>query len=180
MTRKVRTSKGEAEIFHEGDLAAAERRQRAVDATYPDSRARAESTTGATRPRKIEGALLADICERIAAGTPRLHACSLSGVSRSAFYEAIEKREEVRDAVERAEALSAEVMRREAITALDPTTAKVRLWLLERLHPRLYAPAPQKVETSGPEGAPQKHEIVVTIEQATEGARGSSDGSEEA
>jgi hypothetical protein len=118
------------------------------------------------------------ICERLREGTPINHACALEGVPRRSFYDLMEASEESRLAVDAARAYGAEQYRRDLVDIVttggksERSNGNVLLHLMERLYPDEYRPAPQRVENSGPDGGAQRHEVAVTIEQASAGARG--------
>ena len=116
-----------------------------------------------------------EIAEALAAllvdGTPISHACHIEGVPESTYH--LWKTEDPGFArvVLRARALAAEDARRElrALVRDGVGTAGTHLHYMARSWPQEYAET-KRVELSGPEGGPQKHDVRLSIGDATDGA----------
>lgn len=129
-----------------------------------------EGVSAHSRARAALGA----ICELIRNRTPINRACALENVPRRSFYDLLDADPEARDLVDQARAAAAhadEIELRHLI-ASGSKSSNVMLHLMERLYPDDYAPPKQRVEQTGRDGGPQEHKIVVSIDDALDGARG--------
>lgn len=119
------------------------------------------SATGAKlgRPSELTPELGEAICKHIADGLPIETACALEGVHKQRLYEWDRKGQEgiepyaaFADARARASAL--QIQRRlELMADLPRDLWKREAWLLERLHPSIFAQV-TKNQLSGPDGGP--------------------------
>lgn len=122
-----------------------------------------------TKPRvdprartKLDEETLRELEALISSGMPKAHACARVGVSKQALYQLAERDPAVAERLERASEAGAEWYREQVMHA-EGQDWKRWAWLGERLHPRVFGPAPQRVEQSGPDGGAQRHEHSVTI-----------------
>lgn len=137
----------------------------------------ATSSHGDTRTR---GEKVNAVCQRIRKGTAINHACAIERVTRSAFYEWLEKDEEIAAQVGEARAHAAELLRRRIVRvalghAPKGANANALLHLLERGHPDEYSPPKTRVETTGANGGPVRYEGKLEIEGLKRIARGKKD-----
>ena len=116
-------------------------------------------------------ARLEAICGRIAEGTPTSHACALERVPRSSFYKLLEEDEAARVEVDDARAQASETARQHLRTLIAEGvgTASTLLHYMARQWPQEYAET-KRVEITGAEGGPQKHDVRLSIGDATDGA----------
>lgn len=114
---------------------------------------------------RSRGEVLIAICARIVDGTPIAHAAALEGVPKRTLYDwmAADESGMTRASIDAARAAGAERYRAqlEQLIGRDRKAANVLLHLMSTLYPDEYAPAPKKLEHSGPNGGPQEHSLKV-------------------
>lgn len=119
------------------------------------------------RPRKHDrGALVADICAKVAAGSLVKDACAQAGIDRATLHRWTEESEEFRNAYARAREDQAHAIAEEALAIADAealtseAVARNRLrvdtrkWMASKLAPRAYG---EKVTLGTEDGKPIEH-----------------------
>jgi hypothetical protein len=112
-------------------------------------------------------AIVRAVCERIRSGTPIKNAFALEGIPKRTAYDWMEHEESIRDAVDMARAEASENRRIQFEAA--PNAAY--LHFMQTLDPDAYPEPKQRIEKSGPDGAPMQHAVQVSIAEAVRIAR---------
>lgn len=120
------------------------------------------------RPTELTPELGAAICQHIADGLPIETACALEGVHKQRLYEWDKKGQNGEEpyaafADARARATATQIRNRlAAMETLPRDLWKREAWLLERMHPTIFAQV-NKTQLSGPDGAPIQTAVAAQV-----------------